>query len=64
MIQNVYYKKIYKFKWKFFFIRSIFFFLIEKNTIENSIFLTIICERRKKRKFSKFFVSIRPANFV
>ena len=46
--------KIYKFESQYFFIRCIFFFLIQKNTIENPKFnfLTIICEIRKKVYFS------------
>ena len=44
----------------------IFLFNTKKNTIENPkfIFLTKICEIRKKRKFAKLFVSIRFTNFV
>ena len=62
----VYYIKFYKFEPQHFFIRCIFFFLIQKNTIENPKFniLTKICEMRKKRKFAKLFVSIRSTNSV
>ena len=45
----VYYINIYKFELQHFLIRCIFFFLIEKNTIENPKydFLTIICDNLK-----------------
>ena len=56
----VYHIMIYKFELQHFFIKCIFFFVIQKSNIENPKFnfLIIICEIRKKCKFAKLFVSI------
>ena len=64
-IQNIFCKKICKFESQHCFIRSIFFFLILKNTIEILKFnFSTMCEIWKKRKNSKLFVSVRSTNFV
>ena len=62
----IFYMKIYKFELQHFFIRCIFFFLIQKNTIENpkfNFFNNNMCNT-KKRKNAKLFVLKRSTIFV